>query len=199
PLSSLTLDGKAIVVVASGFLDPMMNSNGAAFGLWVAMPEGGALVELPLNTTARLQAIHNSADAAAAVVDVYADTTLLLDDFAFRNASPFVTVPAGTPIDLGIAPSNSTSASDAIYNQSVTLEAGKAYILVASGIISASGYTPAQPFSLLAYDMARESAADPNNTDILVMHGSTDAPTVDVKAGTATLVDDISYGEFAGE
>lgn len=197
PLETLSLNGASLVVVASGFLNPSSNSNGPAFGLWAALPTGGPLVELPINTTARLQAIHNSADAAAAVVDVYADTALLLDDFAFRTASPYVDVPAGVAIELGVAPSTSTSSTEAIYTQSVTLEAGKAYVLVASGIVSATGYTPTQPFSLVAYDMARESASNPSNTDILVMHGCTDAPTVDIKAGTATLVDDISFGEFA--
>ncbi|MFN3556371.1 MAG: T9SS type A sorting domain-containing protein, partial [Bacteroidales bacterium] len=36
-----------LVVVASGFLNPANNSNGAAFGLWAAKAAGGALVELP--------------------------------------------------------------------------------------------------------------------------------------------------------
>jgi hypothetical protein len=50
PLSTLGLDGDAITVVASGFLDPTVNNNGPAFGLWVALPTGGALVELPTST-----------------------------------------------------------------------------------------------------------------------------------------------------
>jgi hypothetical protein len=33
---------------------------------------------------ARIQVIHNSADAAASVVDVWLNNTLLLDNFAFR-------------------------------------------------------------------------------------------------------------------
>ena len=38
--------GSAITVLASGFVDPTVNSNGAAFGLWVALPAGGNLVPL---------------------------------------------------------------------------------------------------------------------------------------------------------
>ena len=37
-------------MVASGFLDPALNQNGEAFGLWAALPAGGPLVELPVNT-----------------------------------------------------------------------------------------------------------------------------------------------------
>jgi len=33
--------------VASGFLNPSNNSNGPAFGLYVALPSGGELVGLP--------------------------------------------------------------------------------------------------------------------------------------------------------
>jgi hypothetical protein len=73
PLATLNLQGQALVVVASGFLNPANNSNGPAFGLYVALPSGGALIALPTSTisSTRLQAIHNCADLAAAQVDVY--------------------------------------------------------------------------------------------------------------------------------
>ena len=47
PLSTLALDGEAIVVVASGFVDPSQNSDGSGFGLYVALASGGELVALP--------------------------------------------------------------------------------------------------------------------------------------------------------
>ncbi|HQX04377.1 MAG TPA: T9SS type A sorting domain-containing protein, partial [Flavobacterium sp.] len=37
----------AITVLASGFLNPAVNSNGPAFGLWVALASGGELIPLP--------------------------------------------------------------------------------------------------------------------------------------------------------
>ncbi len=205
PLQTLGLDGTSMVVVASGFLDPSQNSNGAGFGLFVALPSGGALVPLPVYTapTARLQVIHNSADAAAAVVDVYVNGGLLINDFAFRTAWGFNDVPAGVALQVGIAPGGSTSAADTIPGLGATylLDAGLAYVLIANGIVSGTGYTPAPAFSLNAFAPAREAATAAGNTDVLVFHGSTDAPTVDVyESGVleATAVNDLSYQSFAG-
>ena len=42
-----SLAGEAITILASGFIDPLKNNDGASFGLWVALPEGGDLIELP--------------------------------------------------------------------------------------------------------------------------------------------------------
>ncbi len=203
PLGTLGLNGAALTVLASGFLDGEQNSNGPAFGLWAALASGGALVELPLlgNPTARVQVIHNCADLAASVVDVYLNGDLLIDDFVFRTATPFIDAPATIDFTVAIAPSNSTSAGDAIYTQVFNLADGGTYVVVASGIVSGSGYNPLQPFTLLAFAQGEETAALPGNTDVLVLHGATDAPTVDVyESGVlgVTAVEDASYGDFAG-
>ncbi len=204
PLSTLGLDGAAITVVASGFLNPDNNSMGEAFGLWVALASGGDLVELPayvMPETARVQVIHNSADAAAQVVDVWLNETLLLDNFTFRTASPFVDAPAGEEFTISIKGPESTSPMNPIWSMDYTLEADETYLLVANGIVSATGYDPVQPFDIYVYGMGREEATMMDNTDVLVFHGSTDAPTVDVVevgVGAGTIVDDLSYGAFDG-
>ncbi len=148
---------------------------------------------------ARIQVIHNSPDAAANMVDIYLNSTLLLDDFTFRTASPFIDAPAGTQFTIGVAPANSTMSSQAIVTVPLTLTAGETYVAIANGIVSPSGYSPATAFSLDVYNMGRETANIAGNTDVLVFHGSTDAPTVDVVESTAgNVVNNASYGDFAG-
>ncbi len=88
-----------------------------------------------------------------------------------------------------------------IWTQNYTLAADETYILVAEGIVSESGYSPATPFDIAVYGMGREAANMMDKTDVLVHHGSTDAPTVDVYetgVGAGELIDDFMYGEFAG-
>ena len=151
--------------------------------------------------TARVQVIHNSADAAAESVDVYLNETLLIPNFAFRTASPLLMLQLVIEIELSVAPPNSTGVEEAIYHCRCYFSRNETYMVVADGIVSGSGYNPPQPFGLQVYGMGRESASDPANTDVLVHHGSTDAPTVDVVetgVGAGTIVDDISYTEFQG-
>lgn len=203
PLSTLNLQGEALTVVASGFVDPSTNSNGPAFGLYAALPAGGPLVALPAvnNATASAQIIHNAADIGATQVDIYLNDQLLLDNFAFRTATPFINVPAGLPIDVVIQPQNSTDTTNALARFNYTLTAGESYVIVADGIASQSGYAPLRPFDLKVYAGARTSASNPNNVDVLVHHGSTDAPTVDVAEISAVgnvLLDNLAYSDFTG-
>lgn len=202
PLSTLNLQGAAITVVASGFLDPSMNGNGPEFGLYVALAAGGDLIPLP-ESQARLQVIHNSPDDIADSVDVYLNGSLLLDNFAFRTATPFIDAPAGVEINIDIAPKTSTSVAQSIANFPLTLESGETYIAVADGItgLSSTSYNPDPAFGLEIYSGAREAATNTGNTDVLVHHGSTDAPTVDVYESSVpagTIVDDLAYGDFQG-
>ena len=200
PLGTLGLNGTAVTVVASGFLDPSMNSNGASFGLFASIGVAGPLVELP-QSMSRLEVIHNSADAAAQEVDVYLNGDILINDFAFRTTSGFISVPAAMPLEIAVAGATSMNVSEAIATFPVTLSSGKTYVAVANGIVSATGYSPAPAFNLDIFDQGREEASMLNNTDVLVYHGATDAPAVDVEevgAGAGIIIDDLSYTGFNG-
>lgn len=176
------------------YLDPCL---GTEFG---QVEDYSINVSIP---TARAQVVHNSPDPAASVVDVYLGSDLLLDDFEFRTSTPFVDVPANQEVTLSVAPGTSTDVSEALYSVDVTLVDGETYIVVADGVLDPSQFNAsvnAIDFGLQVYAGAREAAATAGNTDVLVHHGSPDAPTVDVmnQADGSVLVDDISYPEFQG-
>jgi hypothetical protein len=153
--------------------------------------------------TARVQVIHNSADVLAGEVDVYLDGALALNDFAFRTATPFIDLPAGTPINIGIAPGNSGSVNDTLKNFQVTLTPGETYVVFANGVLDPNQYAPnpdgrSTAFTLLVKPMARETGTG-SDVDFFALHGSTDAPTVDIKAreaGNLTLVNDAAYTDI---
>ena len=194
------LEGGSAVVFASGFLDPSSNQNGEAFGLFAALSDG-TVVQFNAVQTARLQVIHNAADVAADPVDIYLNGTLLLDDFGFRAATPFIDAPAGVTLNIGVAPGNSTSVDDTLANFQATLENGGTYVVMANGVLDPGSYAPnpdgrSTAFTLFVKPMARESA-NGSGVDFFVVHGSTDAPTVDVIArNVATLVDNAAYGDI---
>ncbi|KAA3624075.1 MAG: DUF4397 domain-containing protein [Flavobacterium sp.] len=151
--------------------------------------------------SARVQVIHNSADALTATVDVYVNGMLTLDNVNFRTASPFTDLPAGVPLIVGVAPDDSVSASDAFYTETFTLTENETYVIIAGGIESASGYNPAPPFDLHVFDMARETSMDPLKVDVLIYQGSTDAPVMDAyetEVGLGQIVDNIAYSEYQG-
>ncbi len=189
--------GRTAVVFASGFL----GGGDPGFEPWVALDNGGTFPLKAVTTgggggtggggsTARVQIIHNS---PTPTVDLWVNGSKFLDDFAFRTATPYVDVPAGVNLDLGIALGNSTMASDALVSYDLNLMAGKKYVVVANGIV---GGNPG--FDLEIFDMGMEVANDPANVGILFFHGSPDAPEVDITTGGSVLYDNVSFGEFSG-
>ncbi len=206
PLETFGLQNVAITVVASGFIAPENNSNGPEFGLWAAVPAGGAMIELqPYVPSARVQFIHNSADMLLSVVDIWVDDDLVLDDFAFRTATSYLYIPSDIAIDVTIAQSGSESPENPLWSKSYTLTTDERYILVTNGILSPSGYSPQEPFDMLLYEGAEEEASDPEQTDVLIFHGATDVPEIDINfddLSTGLTLDppleDLAFGEFDG-
>jgi len=151
---------------------------------------------------ARVQVIHNAADPVADAVDVYLNGGLLLDDFAFRTAIPFTNLPALVTHEIGIAPKTSTSYADVIAKFEVVLDPGAKYVVVANGVLTPDAFAENPDgkdtaFTLFVKTMAQEEAMTAGNVEFAVLHGSTDAPTVDVYArGVAQLVDDAAYGDI---
>lgn len=151
--------------------------------------------------TTRVQIIHNAADLAADTVDVWVNGARALPNFAFRTATPFIDLPAGVQLNIHITAPGAADTNAAVFVKRVTLSANESYVVVANGIVSASGYTPATPFDLYVYNQARETSNVAGEVDVLVFHGSTDAPAVDVNelsVPVPQLVPNLAYGNFAG-
>ncbi|MEQ8702416.1 MAG: DUF4397 domain-containing protein [Phaeodactylibacter sp.] len=178
------LGGGAATVFASGILggDP-------AFGLFAALPDG-TVVPFPVSAVARVQIIHNS---PSPTVDVYANGSLLLDDFEFQTATPFETLPAEAMINIGIALSDSESVADTLVNFPVMFENGETYVVFANGIVGDAD----NPFGLAVSAMGREASTDSETLQVMAFHGSPGAPAVDISdTGEAPFITDLAYGEF---
>ena len=127
--------------------------------------------------------------------------SLLLNDFAFRTATPYIDVPAGVLLNIGVAAGNSTSVNDTLKNFQVTLANGGSYLAVANGVLNPANFAlnpdgASTAFTLFLQDQMRESATT-NAVDFRAIHGASDAPTVDVIArNVGTLVDNAAYSDI---
>ena len=149
---------------------------------------------------ARVQIIHNSADALVEVVDIFVNDEIFLEDVAFRQATPFMDVPAGVDLDFVVTPADA-GIENGVGPLTVNFTPDETYVVVAAGNVSDTGYDPAEPFGLFAFDTGQEQAGVAENTDVLVFHGSTDAPTVSVwetDVVDGEIISDFAFGDFAG-
>lgn len=196
------LDDNAVIVVATGYADPSGAVGTEPFGL-LAVLSNGTVVPLASQavTPARLQVVHNCAATDAASVDVWLNDTKLLPNFNFRTASPFIDAPAGTYFDVTIAAPGSSDTVGGLFRQTFILESNNKYIVIAGGTVGSGSYSPASPFVLDVVANALESSETAGNVSVLVYHGATDAPVVNVNETSVPvpgLVTNLGYGDAAG-
>jgi hypothetical protein len=146
---------------------------------------------------AAVRIVHGAADAPSVAIDVGNDGTPEISDLA-RFADPVaggVALPAGTPLDVGIWAGNPLGRVTAFQTPALP-EAN--IILVATGLL---GELPRaeQGFGLLAIGPDGTVGLIRQNPTVFVLHGSPDAPAVDVfVGGTMTeLVDNLSFSELS--
>ncbi len=198
--------GQAWVVVASGFADPSANNDGEGLALVAFPAQDSSQTNIIEGTTlpeaARVQVVHAAPQSAVDPVDVWETNTgdQLIDDLAYESATPFVTLPAGTTLNVGLAASDSDSADDTIASQEVEFPNGSTNVVVASGVTDASSFenVDSANFALRASE-AQESGTSSSDVDLNIFHGATDAPTVDVETSDGTSVaSGLSFGDFSG-
>lgn len=198
PLSAFGLQDKALTLLASGFVNPGANSNGPAFGLFLALPTGGAMLALPTYSppeTASVQVIHNSADPAASPIDFWVNDQKIIPGITYQRASGFVEVPAGNNINLFVVPQGAPGTGSPLATATINLEAGKRYSAIIDGIASTSGFDPLKPLSINVVSNVRLVATNSSKVDVIFHHGSTDAPQVGVyEFTTGQIYDPLPYG-----
>ena len=203
PLSAFK--DNVLFIAASGYLDTTGSTPNNPFLLLAVTPSGSVIEIYPeVNLTpARIQVIHNCAIPAADFVDVYLDDQKILDDFEFRTSTPFIEVPGAAKFTVDIDTKSSIDNSFPIYSESLVLESGRTYILMASGVIifGSENYFPPKAFDLIPIADAREASMNSNKVDVMVIHGATDAPMVDIKELSLPineLVHDLEYSMSQG-
>ena len=207
-----TAKGFATVVFASGFGTPEdepgdLPPTGYNMGLFAALPFGGPAVELP-RETARVQLFHNSSLPAAAIVDVYLNGFKidLLDDVAYRTATPFIDVPANLDVIITIAAASSEGPEDQVLGtfELGELEVDASYLIVANGVEAEGFENPAPATRNIGLDLysfqAKAESDDASTVEVNVFHGVTDAPAVDVYTDLMQAPDfaNIDYGVPSG-
>jgi hypothetical protein len=188
----LTLSQDAVITaVAAGLLgssDPEM-----AFRV-IPLVES---FEDPGNGQAAVRILHASADAPAVSIDVGNDGAPEINDFARfdETGTAGVALPAGTPLDIGIW-AGSPLARVTAFQTPALPEAN--LILIATGLL---GELPREMdgFGLLAVGPDGTVGMIKQNPVVFVLHGSPDAPAVDVNVGgtDTALVDNLSFGNLS--
>jgi hypothetical protein len=197
------LADSAAVVLASGFLAPGSNNNGPGFALIAALPNG-TVITLPAQQHSRVQVIHNAPDPAADTVDVYLDGAKAIPNFAFRTATPFLSLLSNVNHTIAVAPAHSTSVSQAVATfPNINLQPDSNYVVTASGVVgtgfAANPDGTSTAFTLLVKEGVELRASTAGNFDFYAIHGSPDAPTVDIVAeGVGTLLNNVSYKAQSG-
>ena len=201
PLSAFR--DSALLVMASGYLAPAANNNGPAFGL-LAVTKGGRAILLPARTTGALQIIHNCPAPAANSVDIYVNGAKAVPALRFRQATPYLNLPALTTLRVLITPARATSdTSGAVWAATLSLTGGTESIAMAVGNVG-TGFAPNPDNVSTAFDVllleGRQRSTTAGSAQIRVVHGAPDAPTVRVKVNPngPTLVPQAAFKQASG-
>jgi hypothetical protein len=152
----------------------------------------------------RAQFVHNSPDPAVDTVDVYVDSVLTIDDFAFQTATPYMDLPVGMH-DMSLAPSSSTGAGETLVTIAVDLVEGKTYSIIAAGVLDPARFGPnpagrSTALTLFTTDDAREVSEVPTEIRWRAFLGVPDLPAIDFVSGPtgqSVAFRNGAYGDFS--
>jgi hypothetical protein len=165
--------GTQAFVIATGLLEKAPR-EAQGFGLLAVFPNGTTAF---LKQNPFVYAVHASPDAPA--VDIYAGDAEIVDNAAFGDMARIQVPPGAYTLDFfaGVAGATTKPAgTPAASATTPALEAGETYLAIAGGLLGATG---AKAFQLIP---VVEGYTDPaaGKAVIRAMHGSPDAPPVDI-------------------
>jgi len=190
----LALEGGTVYTgFAVGYLSPDDEPADTPFALLVATSEGGVgpaptPTPTPTPDPAMVRVIHASPNAPN--VDVWVDGNAVLEDVPFGAVSGYLDLPAGShAVEIAAAGDPDT----VVFSGDVTVEAGTAYSVVATGELGDGADEPFAPLILT------DDNADPGSDTarVRLVHASPDAPAVDVTLASSgdALFDGVAFGE----
>jgi hypothetical protein len=139
----------------------------------------------------KTQLIHNS---PGSTVDIYLNDILWQDNFQYRKATPFLDIPAGFDVSMGIAPANSQSVLDTFSNFSFKLEKGNNHHIVLSGVVG----NPNLPLQLFFNGTALLASSHPDSIALVSFAGSQGAPELNLISRTGyPIFNALNYGTFS--
>ena len=148
---------------------------------------------------ALVQVIHNSpipGTNSGPVVDIYLNgnsdmASPDIPDLAFRSAIPFTALPAGMT-QIHIVADGGNPMTDTVLFAEAMLMDGETYSIIASGVVGSDN----TPFGL-AVKAGAPTESTMGMNDLLIFHGSPDAPAVIIDArGVANLESQLEFGQF---
>ena len=147
----------------------------------------GMIGTITVNTmggSADVQIVHNS---PYPIVDIYFNEELAIEAVPYRASTGLIELPFSNNIGVAL------TGESVIASFPFELTALQKYIVIATGIVG----DPEHPLNLLTSSL-QDEAVDDEHFSLKVMHGVTDAPSVDIYANGGLLVENLSYGEFQG-
>ncbi len=207
---------QVITIFTSGFYtaegdEGIAQSN---FELMIMPSSGGFALALPAPDPpqpGKIQIIHNSPDPELNAVDIWVNGQKAVENLGFREATPFVDIPAGMN-RVAVAPHSTTEADTAWSATDIMVESdldlnifqpvGRTYAAIAYGVRNTMDFENEVNSNVgfgLAFDEARQSAAADSITDIRFFHGGVDAPGVDalLEGQFVPIVNDLTYGNLS--
>jgi len=174
----------------------------------VALGAGLATMSIRPATAQKVQGIYAGNDPSLSAIDVYYSVGPISvgksEDVGGGEAVAFLDVPSNLSITASIADASSASISEAFYSDSYSFPADTNYIQIVNGLRSPGDYAPNPDGRVTAVtvheiDSVRRFASHPDSTELLVYHGSTDAPALDVllRSGQG-VASGLSYGDAGG-